>query len=262
MRNLQAESLRREVFEDIYFPALSEADKKKSQDVLYAKFGKAFTIVQTGKESPDQFALKVQSESPAQAVDWARTFVSKAGAAAEKEMIQNVTREAEVRARNLNQQIETLREAGQKVREDLVVKLREALRIANAVGLEKPPLINGNLSTEVSASMDGELTYMRGSKALLAEIENLEQRKSDDPFIRNLRALQIRYSFYKNLSVSPSAVSVYRLDGPIEQPDSPVQPRKGLILAAGIVLGGGFGVLIALARSFSRRSRNSGGDSK
>ncbi|MCY1184331.1 Chain length determinant protein [compost metagenome] len=91
---------------------------------------------------------------------------------------------------------------------------------------------------------------MRGSKALKAEIQNLETRKSDEPFIGSLRSLQIRQSFFKDLQVSPDAVSVYRLDGPIERPDNPIKPKKGLIILLGIFLGGVLGFMVVLVRNF------------
>lgn len=51
-------------------------------------------------------------------------------------------------------------------------------------------MISGQVSEQLSAIMNGSLMYMRGSKALRGEIEALESRVSDDPFIPALRTLQ------------------------------------------------------------------------
>ncbi|MEB0007080.1 Wzz/FepE/Etk N-terminal domain-containing protein [Pseudomonas sp. RTC3] len=249
-RNLQSESLRRAFFNEVYLPSLPASERNGSQDVLYANFLRTLTIGLPSKEQPDRYSVIVEGEDPAQAADWVKAFAARAGAAAEKEMISNVTREAEVRARNLSQQITTLQETQSRIRQDSITQLREALAVAEAIGLQNPPIVSGNISAEVSASMDGQLTYMRGSKALKAEIQNLESRKSDDPFTGNLRALQIKQSFYTDLQVSPDAVSVYRQDGPIEQPDRPIKPKKGLIILLGLVVGGMVGFMIALVRHF------------
>lgn len=254
LRNLQAESLRRDFFEEYYLPSLNEDERAGSQDGLYEHFSKNLTIALADKNSPERFLLAMRSNDPAKAVEWAKTYVDKARILAVGEMVDNVNREAEVRARNLAQQISALRENGEHVREDLIIQLREALRIAEAIGLEKPPIISGNLSGEVSANMSGELTYIRGSKALQAEIKNIEERKLDDPFIKNLRALQMKYSFYKDLSVKPADVAVFRIDGPIEAPDKPVKPKKALVLVVAILLGGVIGVFVALFRTLYRRS--------
>ena len=249
-RNLQSESLRRAFYNQVYLPSLSPSERSGSQDLLYSEFLKLLTIGLPSKEQPDRYSVVVHGEDPANTVVWVKDFAARAGAAAEKEMISNITREAEVRARNLGQQITTLQEAESRVRQDSITRLREALAVAVAIGLDNPPIISDNLSAEVSAGMDGPLTYMRGSKALKAEIQNLETRKSDDPFIGQLRALQIKQSFYKDLQVSPSTVSVYRQDGPIEQPDRPIKPKKVLIILLGLFLGCVLGFMIALVRHF------------
>ncbi|MNJ61785.1 hypothetical protein D3C77_575910 [compost metagenome] len=96
--------------------------------------------------------------------------------------------------------------------------------------------------------MDGSLTYMRGSKALRAEIENLRNRVSDDPFIDRLRQRQEAIAFYRSLQVDPGVVEVYRQDGAIESPDKAVKPKKRIIVMLGAIAGTALGILFALAR--------------
>lgn len=254
-RNLQGESLRRSFFNDVYLPSLTEAERAGSQDALYSNYLNTLTIGTPTKELPERYSVVVQGDDPAQATDWVKAFAALAGAASEKEMITNVTREASVRARNLAQQISILQETEGKVRTDSITRLKEALSVAHAIGLENPPIITGNVAAEVSATMDGQLTYMRGSKALIAEIKNLEERQTDDPFISNLRALQIKRSFFQSLQVNPEEVSVYRLDGPIEVPDRPIKPKKAMIIIAGLIGGGILGILIGLVRFFVTKRR-------
>ncbi|CAM3828641.1 Chain length determinant protein [compost metagenome] len=253
LRSLQAESLRSDFFEAYYLPALAEGRRNKAREKLYDDFSDDVFVSQKSKQSPDLYVLTVRNTDPATAVAWARTYAEKAKDVATLELIKNVIDEAAVRARNLRQQINTVRESGQKTRENLIIQLKEALRVAEAVGLEKPPIIGGALSAELTASMSGQLVYMRGAQALRAEIHNLEQRKSDDPFLESLRGLQERYAFYKGLDVVPKDVSVYRVDGSIEQPSSPVKPRVSLLLALGLLVGFIVGVACALARYFYRK---------
>ncbi|MEE3508691.1 Wzz/FepE/Etk N-terminal domain-containing protein [Pseudomonas sp. 10C3] len=257
LRNLQAESLRRDFYTKIYLPSLTEAQRQGSQDVLYAEFSKQVTVGVASKDSPDRYAISFQNIDPTVAADWLKLFVDRANAAGLQEMIGNVTSEAEVRARNLNQQIATLRESGKGAREDLIAQLHEALLVAESIGLEKPPIISGNLSSKVSASMDGPLTYMRGAKALKAEIKNLETRVSDDPFIPKLRTLEVQQSYFQSINVNPESVAVYREDGPIELPDSPIKPKKALIIGLGLVLGVMLGIMLALIRQFISTQRTS-----
>ncbi len=234
---LQGESLRQEFFNDVYLPSLGEAERKKSQDVLYGEFSKKLSVVLSGKDPSDRYVVAAQSGDPVQSVEWVKKYITKAGDLAKKELLTNVSREAEVWARNFEQQITASRNNSQKAREDTIVKLREALRVAEAIGLEKPPIITGNPSVEVAGSMNAQLVYMRGTKALKAEIENLESRKSDDPFINNLRDMQTMLDFYKGLEVEAAGVSVYRLDGGIDQPQTPVKPMKVLLVVLGLLIG-------------------------
>jgi chain length determinant protein (polysaccharide antigen chain regulator) len=103
--------------------------------------------------------------------------------------------------------------------------------------------------------MDGALVYMRGSKALEAEISNLRARTSDDPFITDLRSREEALTFYNNLEVKDSVFEVYRQDGGVEAPDRPVKPNKLLIIALGIIGGLFIGVVIAVMRGLTTRSK-------
>ncbi|MNP78469.1 hypothetical protein D3C76_1760900 [compost metagenome] len=76
----------------------------------------------------------------------------------------------------------------------------------------------------------------------------MQQRKSEDPFILELRDLQARQQFYHGLVAAKRNISVYQLDGTIEPPDVPVKPRRPLIIALGVIVGLGLGCLIATLR--------------
>ncbi len=234
---LLAESLRQDFFSNVYLPSLSESERQKPQDVIYGDFSKKLSVSLPGKDLPDRYSVVVQNNNPAEAVEWVKLYISRASELAKQELISNVSREAEVWARNLEQQIKASRENSQKTREDSIVKLREALQVAEAIGIEKPPVITGSPTVEIAGSMDGSHIYMRGTKALKAEIENLESRKSDDPFIASLREMQGKYEFYKGVEIRAADIAVYRMDGAVEQPETPVKPLKSLVMVLGLLFG-------------------------
>lgn len=256
LRNLQAESLRREFFNKVYLPSLSESERKKSLETLYNDFTKVLTVALAGKDNPDRYAVVAKDEHPDQAVILIGKYIGRASELAKKEMIKNISSEADVLARNLQQQIVSIREVGLKAREDSITKLREALVVAEAIGLEKPPIVSGNTEVKVAGSLDEQPLYMRGTKALKAEIENLETRKSDDPFINKLRVLQTKSKFYTDLESNIRNVEVFRMDGQVELPDSPVQPKKALVLVLGVLLGLMLGIVVALFRVFLGNGRD------
>ncbi|WP_460086855.1 LPS O-antigen chain length determinant protein WzzB [Pseudomonas sp. H1_B04] len=249
-RNLQGESLRQKFFNEIYLPSLDESQRKKvAFDRLYERFSRELVIKGPGKDTPDRFSITVQGADPARATAWAKAYVQRASETAESELIKNVTSEAAVRARNLEQRIISLRETAQRIREDRIQQLREALKIAKAIGLTSPT-INSTAAVDITVETGNKMDYQRGSKALIAEVEALESRSSDDAFISDLRSLQMRYNFYRKLNVDSESISVYRQDGSVEVPESPIKPNKALILFLGAVAGLILGGFIALVRFF------------
>ncbi|WP_406821257.1 LPS O-antigen chain length determinant protein WzzB [Pseudomonas sp. KnCO4] len=257
LRNLQSESLRREFFRKVYLPSLPEEKRKGSQDALYNQFRDVLSLGAVNKDSSDRFFVTSSQPDPGQAAQWVVHYVEMAGERAKKEIIQNARADALVKADNLEQQVRAERESARKQREDQIAQLTEALRVARSIGLERPPIISNNLSGELSAGMDGSLTYMRGSKALEAEIENLRNRASDDPFIAKLRQRQEAMAFYRALQVDPAVVQVYGQDGAIESPDRPVKPKKLIIVVLGAILGLVLGTVVGFVRHFGvSRLRN------
>ncbi|HGY9624962.1 LPS O-antigen chain length determinant protein WzzB [Pseudomonas putida] len=242
LRNLQSESLRREFFRSVYLPSLPADERGGSQDELYGRFQDVLSLELAAKETPNRFFVKANVSDPQQAAEWVVRYLEMAGRRGKAEVIRDVKADATIKANNLEQQIKAALESARKQREDQIIRLTEALRVAKSIGLEKPPIISNTLSGEVSAGMGGSLLYMRGAKALEAEIDNLRKRTSDDPFVSNLRQRQEALAFYRSLQIDPGVIQVYRQDGAIESPDKPVKPKKVLI----IVLGGLTGVMLAL----------------
>ncbi|MCW1243411.1 Wzz/FepE/Etk N-terminal domain-containing protein [Pseudomonas sp. SAICEU22] len=253
-RNLQGESLRQNFFNQVYLPSLDESQRKGALDRLYDRFARELVVKGPGKDTPDRFSVTVQNGDPVKATEWAKAYVARASEAAEAELIKNVTTEASVRARNLEQRITSLRETAQRVREDRIQQLREALKIAQAIGLTTPT-INSSAAVDITVDTGNKMDYQRGSKALAAEIQTLESRASDDAFISDLRTLQMRYNFYRKLNIDPELISVYRQDGSVEVPESPIKPRKAMILLVGIIVGGLIGSFVALTHYSLVRSR-------
>lgn len=250
LKHLQSESLRWDLYQRLYVPLLTEAQRQAPQNALFARFSNSLVIAPVRKDDPTRFSITASLGDPQQAVDWVKAYAALAGDKAKEEVLKNTRSDAMIKAENLQKAIDRHRTSSSKEREDQIVQLKEALRVAKSIGLEKPPIITGKLAAEVSSGMDSSLMYMRGSKALEAEIENLESRKSDDPFIRNLRQSQESLAFYRTLEIDPATVAVYRQDGIVETPDRPVKPRKLLIMALGLIVGLGLGIFVALVRFF------------
>lgn len=256
-RNLKSLSLRRSFFENVYIPSLGETVKAVPRDQLWSEFNKVLSIKAPDKQRPELIEVAVQLSEPEKAAAWANELISSAAEASERDMQLNVSSELETRIRSVERRIASLRSTAEQRREDRIAILKEALVVAKAVGMNSPQVTAGRTSSndELSEFIDGSLTYMRGAKAIEAEMKVLEARESDDPFIPELRSSQEQLSFLKTIDVSPENVSVFTLDSAAEVPETPIKPKKALVVALGIVLGGMLGVFVALIRTLVRREK-------
>ncbi|MCY1515719.1 exopolysaccharide transport protein family protein [compost metagenome] len=257
-RNLLSDGVKRELFQKAYLPSLNEADASGAQDRLWVRFNDLLAVrAPDAKNNPDYFIITVQHEDPQTAADWANRYVSMVAEKTKAEMKANLLAEIGTKAQSIERRIEVLRASAQKRREDRIIRLHEAQQVAEAVGLDAPQVTTGKTSSDgdLAEFMDGNLMYMRGAKAIRAELAVLEQRKNDDPFIAELRGLENQLEFLNRVDVNPDNVSVYTLDSSAEVPQTPIKPKKALILALGLVLGGALGVFVALVRSVLGRHR-------
>ncbi|HEY6610885.1 MAG TPA: Wzz/FepE/Etk N-terminal domain-containing protein [Pseudomonas sp.] len=256
-RNLTSEAMRRSFFRDVYLPSLSEAQRAKPEDALWKRFNEKVLSAKAPdvKTRPDHFDVRVEHDNPQLATEWVNLFVQRAVTRSRDDMQQNVLSEIDTRIQSIERQIEVLRSTAMKRREDRVAQLREALTVAEAVGQEQPLIttLSASSAGELTSSLEGSLLYMRGARAIRAELQVLESRQSDDPFIAELRSLQDRLEFLKGIDVKPDNVAVFTLDSAAEVPETPIKPKKALILAIGVVLGGMLGVFIALVRRMIRK---------
>ncbi|MDH4607306.1 Wzz/FepE/Etk N-terminal domain-containing protein [Pseudomonas sp. BN102] len=253
-RNLESDDSLRRFFKSVYLPSLREQDRDGvSRGKLYSRFLKEFNVVAPDRLRPDRYSLVVQGEDPEQISGWITTYVNQVAGESLEQAIQDARREVDVAASNLQQQIATLRATAKARRDDRIIQLKESLKVAEAVGLVKPPVLSGQTSDQLNAIMDGSLTYMRGSKALRAELNALQSRVSDDPFISPLRGLEEKYELYASIAAVSPKVRVFRQDGDVVVPDEPIKPKKTLIIALGVVLGGMLGGIFAVARVVLRR---------
>lgn len=250
-RSALSDELRREVFEKIYLPNLDGQDKKLNRQTLWSDFNKKFIVKQSpDKSRPELYIISVQGEDAALAASSVNDIMHMVESKTKAQMQANVEAEVVVKLNTAKQTISVMQAAAQKIRENRIVRLREALQVAEAVGLESPRVTAGKTSTdgELAEFVDGNLMYMRGAKAIRAELDVLESRKNDDPFIAELPALLNHIDFLERIIFQPANATVFSIDDIAEVPDQPIKPKKPLILALGILLGGMLGVFAALIR--------------
>lgn len=232
---LQSDSLRQEFYRDVFLPSLSEAERGLAQDVLYARL-QASLVVQPVVGADHLFAVTASTTDRVRSADWVVAYTALAARKAGELLLKDTRSEIDVAVKGLELRIAGARKVAHERRDDKLVKLREALSIAEAIGLKQPSGMFKGAPDSGVGTMSGELTYFRGAHALKAEISGLEQRGSDDPFVQSLREMEASLDTYKDLLGREPKFEVYRQDGEVVVPDTPVKPRKLLIIVAGTFL--------------------------
>ena len=146
-----------------------------------------------------------------------------------------------------------------KRREDQIIRFREALSIAENLGLEKRVDTTNIIQTTArlddnNPSIKTPLYYI-GSNALKAEIYNLENRITDDPFISGLRDIEEQLTILKTIKITKEKFSAAKIDRKAFPPLSHIYPNRRLILLAGIALGFIAGIfLVMLLNIFKKKN--------
>lgn len=162
---------------------------------------------------------------------------------AQEELAEDMNRQIAVLQDSLQGELNSLRQKAVIKRQQTIAKLNEALALAESLDMEEPAA-HGNMIINYS----GDTAYMRGGKALRNQIKLLEQRESDDDFIPELATIAEHQRRLEGIAFEAGDVQAARIDVPAIAPRAPIKPRKKLIIAVSVILGGMLGVFIVLIR--------------
>ena len=138
--------------------------------------------------------------------------------------------------------------------ESELMKLQSALNIARKIN-QTTPIDVQQLTEESSTTlMVDELRrlYRLGSNALEAEIAMLNERKKSKDLVPGLSDLQQQLALLEATSIDAERVYPAQVDLVAMVPESRVKPKRTLIVALAIVLGGMIGVVFVLIRQAVR----------
>ena len=258
-RNLTSQALRQRFFDEVYLPSQGGEVEKASRDALWARFSQSLAVSNPQpKARPDYYEVTGRLDDPQQIANWVNRYIAMASEQATLAMQQNVLSEIDTRVQAIQKRIDVLRSGAQVQREDRVARLKEALIIAEAAGIQSPLVSPSTvtvslLKEEETIISDQNQLYLRGAKAIRAELAVLAERETDDPFIPELYALRTQLAFLKSIDVQPDNVAVFTLDRVAEAPELPANLRKSLIVIIGLGAGGVLGVFAGLVRGLVRR---------
>lgn len=85
------------------------------------------------------------------------------------------------------------------------------------------------------------------------QIEALNKRENEDLFLKDLAIWREEAARLRSLEIDVPNLKLVSIDQPALEPLRPIKPKKALILALGLVLGGMLGLFVALVRHMMRR---------
>lgn len=150
----------------------------------------------------------------------------------------------------INDKIQSLRIVAEINRKNEIDKITEDLYIAEKIEIFDPfnvsissykQTIDNNLGKIESSSETAG--FLKGAKALKAELNIIKNRKNNDPFIPGLQQNLEQDEFLgRVLKLSFNDIHAMRIDKIATIPDEPVSPNKFLMVGVGIA----FGFLISI----------------
>ncbi|GAU09863.1 chain-length determining protein [Desulfoplanes formicivorans] len=211
-----------------------------------------------GKRSKDKafYVLSCTSHDPEKAAQGVNGFVAHVMEHTRQTLIGDVLSMRNDRITFLKNSIAAKRKYGKEKREDQIARLNESLEIARALHITEDKFSGSNISS--AAIYDLGVAYLRGTKALEAEIAALQNRKTDDPFIEGLRELQEQLDAVSKIAIRPDNVRVAQVDQPALVPSKPIKPKKQLIVALSGVGGLFLGFFAVFFLNFLKKAKGEG----
>ena len=198
---------------------------------------------------------------------------------------------AALKKAELEDELRALRTELKIRRENRLSVLEEAIRIARSLGIRKPT--TPTAMADAGQGVRTEITsreiplYFLGVDALEAErdvlrartsddfmeprigeiqkeldmlrhnrqVEVLQQRQDEDLYLSELAKLREEAARLEGIEFDASTLQLARIDQPAQKPLKRLKPKRVLILALGVVLGGMLGVFVALMRNLMQPRR-------
>jgi LPS O-antigen subunit length determinant protein (WzzB/FepE family) len=198
---------------------------------------------------------------------------------------------AALKKAELEDELRALRTELKIRRENRLSVLEEAIRIARSLGIRKPT--TPTAMADAGQGVRTEITsreiplYFLGVDALEAErevlrartsddfmeprigeiqkeldmlrhnrqVEVLQQRQDEDLYLNELAKLREEAARLEGIEFDASTLQLARIDQPAQKPLKRLKPKRVLILALGVVLGGMLGVFVALMRNLMQPRR-------
>lgn len=258
--NLRSLALRREYFENRglikHYATDKSADGVNPDRIFDELFNKRLQV-QIDRQNASFVTASFTDGDPQLAVRWLDEFIDLANRRTVDQLAGGVNAAIQSQIQQISRELDSKLKLAKQRRLDSIVALREALRIAEALGIRDSSLFSNDalFSKDMQKSISGLAVntaetplYMRGSEALRTEMSVLEARKSDEPFIEGFRDRQERLALLQAISIDTDALSAVTRDSNAKIPYRPEGPGKLLVISLALVAGIMVGIILAFVR--------------
>jgi LPS O-antigen subunit length determinant protein (WzzB/FepE family) len=251
IRNIEFPNTKRknnEIAPDQYFLTYKGIDRNKMQNLILADLNEANII--TTKEINERYKNQLQLK------------------------IQELSWKQELDLEQLEDQLSSRKSYVLASRTDNLIKLEEAFKIANNLNIEKPTTLaklaigSAIKQVEINAELNNsdKPLYLRGTRLLGAEIQNLKNLSNNiylDKKVRELNAKKIIIENNRELNqlrniyteVENLERNIKLFSQLVNSPKTPIKPKKILIVTISILIGGILGIFLSMGRIIYKNHR-------
>lgn len=254
--NLKSQGLRREFFDRERLVEHYLGDKTINDDNVDRVFKEKFdNNLQVRVNRTDQSFVSVSfsANDPEFASNSLNQFIDFANTRTIDQLVSGVDAALKGEIAEVSQRMASKLKFGEQRRLDSITKLKEALRVATTLGIKDTssfPKISDRTQASLAVNVAQVPLYMRGTDALEAELQVLESRKSNEPFIDGFRDLQERREFLEGVTVDRDSLSAVTIDKAATPPYRSEYPRYGATLLVACLLGLVLGLVAAFFAEF------------
>lgn len=254
LRHLNSTHNRVQFFEEFYLPAngLDAANLSIAErDAHWTRFMQSLLIAMPHKDTPDApVLLNLKDKDASRAASLLNQYVVLALTTSQQELQQTLRHDVQSRIHVIDQQIQAMRATAATNQQARIVQLRDALELASRINLEQPAQ-QGNIIT----SFTGDTMYLRGSRALEAELRQVQARQDNDPYIERLDSVMRRRNLLETIDTRAIELQAATIDQPAMVPQFPITPTYQFALWGALA-----GLLAAAATTvvgiYLRQARN------
>ena len=252
MKNAQSRQFQRKFFFDNNIYDYFDDDPEEVFDMYFnqmLRFSLESKYVSRDIRQEDFFSVSFLHTDPTLAAKWLNDYIRMVERETSRRIVDGVNTSIENYRKKLQSAIDSHKVQAKQIRSDYITRLEEALLIAEALNIIKPS--NAHLTNQ-TIIMDTDVTsgptqitemplYLFGVDALKTQIEILQNRITDDPFIPNLRSLEAELNTTSLVKVNYTDVRVAEIDQKALAPNRKYSPSRSLL----IILGLFFGIVIS-----------------